>query len=228
MTRSKRRRSAPYHSPQRHYPSAFVPFYKFFSSDRGKQLVGLALLGATLIFYGPLSRQLLDFNMLDNGEGGPGWHIGEIQSDRQQLRSKRTLSEARIYALEIVNRDRHLNGLAPLKEDPLLSLAAQHHAEDMLTRQFYDHINPDGEDPSDRFQAVGGQTGAGENISEWQLNGSANAYLAYGLVEKLQQGWMYSDGHRANLLNLDYQTFGYGIAISADAQEVYAVQLFSF
>jgi len=26
----------------------------------------------------------------------------------------------------------------------------------------------------------------------------------------------------------DCQTFGYGIAISADAQEVYAVQLFSF
>jgi len=98
----------------------------------------------------------------------------------------------------------------------------------MLIRQFYDHINPDGQTPSDRFKAVGGKIGAGENIARWNQNGSANAYLSYGLVEKLQNGWMYSDGHRANLLKPDYKTFGYGIVISDDEQEMYAVQLFSF
>lgn len=125
-----------------------------------------------------------------------------------------------------MNRDRQVNGLPPLVEDPLLSLATQRHAEDMLRRQFYDHVNPDGQNPSDRFMAVGGQVGAGENIM--QQVGGVPTTLSYGLVEEYQKGWMYSPGHRENLLAAHYTTFGYGIVENPLGTEIYAVQMFSF
>ena len=52
--------------------------------------------------------------------------------------------------------------------------------------------------------------------------------LSLGLVEEYQKGWMYSPGHRENLLTADYTTFGYGIVANALGTEIYAVQMFSF
>jgi uncharacterized protein YkwD len=193
---------------------------------RGQQVLGCILLSAALLWYLPQSRQPDFFLSLDNGDGGPGWVIGKVQTERHELGKERALPELQRYALQLVNRDRQLNGLSTLTEDPLLSLAAQRHAEDMLTRQFYAHVNPDGQNPSDRFQAVGGQQGAGENISQWK--GGRYTHASFGLVEELQKGWMYSDGHRQNLLTPDYKTFGYGVVTARNGQEIYAVQLFSY
>ncbi|MBD0334473.1 MAG: CAP domain-containing protein [Cyanobacteria bacterium Co-bin13] len=150
------------------------------------------------------------------------WQIGQPLDGANSI-NPRTLPELRAYALALVNRDRTLNGLLPLVEDPLLNLAAQRHAEDMLNRQFFAHVNPDGVNPSGRFRAVGGQMGAGENI--YRRTGGTTA-LSYSLAEKAQTGWMESDGHRANLLSLGYQAFGYGIAASPEGDAVYVVQMF--
>ncbi|WP_228038441.1 CAP domain-containing protein [Nodosilinea sp. LEGE 06152] len=136
------------------------------------------------------------------------------------------MPELRALALELVNRDRQVNGLPPLVEDPLLSQVAQEHAEDMLKRQFYDHVNPEGLDPSDRFMATGSNVGAGENIM--QQKGGVPVALSFGLVEEYQKGWMYSPGHRENLLTQHYTSFGYGIVANALGTEIYAVQMFSF
>jgi uncharacterized protein YkwD len=150
------------------------------------------------------------------------WQIGAPLAGANSTEAQ-PLPELRAYALELVNRDRTLNGLLPLVEDPLLSQAAQNHAEDMLARQFFAHVNPDGVNPSGRFRAVGGQMGAGENI--YRRTGGTTA-LSYGLAEKAQTGWMESDGHRANLLSPGYQAFGYGIAASSEGDAVYVVQMF--
>ena len=170
--------------------------------------------------------QLKQLFIQHNGVGGPGWTIGQPQTPARLRLGNRPLPELQALALDLVNRDRQVNGLPPLVEDPLLSLAAQRHAEDMLRRRFYDHVNPDGQDPSDRFMAVGGQVGAGENIM--QQVGGMPMTLSYGLVEEYQKGWMYSPGHRENLLTADYTTFGYGIVANPLGTEIYAVQMFSF
>ncbi|MFN4280925.1 CAP domain-containing protein [Thermosynechococcus sp.] len=47
-------------------------------------------------------------------------------------------------ALQLVNRDRQLNGLPPLIADELLTEVAQRPAEDMLKRQYFSHTNPEG------------------------------------------------------------------------------------
>lgn len=230
MTRHKHRSSARYRQQRPSYRQPGIPksIAQFFSAQQGKRVLGGILLGAALLWYVPQLSQPSYLTTVDNGQGGLDWQIGEVQAEWTELGPKRSLPELRSYAIQLVNRDRQLNGLPPLTEDPLLSLAAQRHAEDMLTRQFYDHVNPDGQDPSDRFRAVGGQNGAGENIMQWKLNGTGYGRLSYRLMEEFQKGWMYSDGHRQNLLLPDYKTFGYGVVISRSGQEIYAVQLFSF
>ena len=229
MTRHKHRSSARYRQRRPSYRRPAIPksITQFFSAQPGKQVLGGILLGAALLWYAPQLSQPSYLTTVDNGQGGLDWQIGEVQAGWTELNPNRSLPELRSYAMQLVNRDRQLNGLLPLTENSLLSLAAQRHAEDMLTRQFYAHVNPDGQDPSDRFRAVGGQDGAGENIMQWELNGTGYGRPSYRLMEEFQKGWMYSDGHRQNLLLRDYKTFGYGVVISRNGQEIYAVQLFS-
>ena len=176
-------------------------------------------LGAVLFYY---SKDYLYFN---NGSGGASWEIGAPQVDITNAHVSRSLQEARVFALKLANRDRLLNGLPLLTEDPLLAHSAQLHAQDMMERQYYAHVTPEGKTPSDRFSEVGGMVGVGENIVEQK--GALGARLTYGLVEQYQKGWMYSDGHRQNLLTPEYRRCGYGIAVNPLTGEVYAVQNFT-
>jgi uncharacterized protein YkwD len=130
----------------------------------------------------------------------------------------------RQIALALVNQDRTRYGRAALRLDARLNEAAQRHAEDMLRRNYFNHYSPEGRSPSDRFAALGGQGGAGENIAVIKAPtlGRIDAqHLAF-----FERQWMKSPGHRKNLLDSRYVYFGFGIAAVGD--RVYAVQLFSF
>jgi uncharacterized protein YkwD len=160
-----------------------------------------------------------------NGNGGKDWKIGEPKATIWNAEDLRSVPELRSFALELVNRDRKINNLSPLVPDPLLSQAAQNHAQDMLYRQYFNHVSPEGQTPRNRFIAVGGSpsVGVGENILKGGVTGLG---LTYGEVEKSQRGWMYSNGHRENLLTPEYKKFGFGIVSGANGQ-IYAVQMFS-
>lgn len=172
-----------------------------------------------LLYY---SENYLYFN---NGSGGTAWQIGTPKVNLTNAHHSRSLVEIRTFALELVNRDRQLNGLTPLLEDPLLAKAAQLHAEDMMRRQYYAHLTPEGKTPSDRFHELGGVGGVGENIM--QQTGVFGARLTYRLIEQYQKEWMYSNGHRQNLLTPEYQRFGYGIVVNPIDGKIYAVQNFA-
>jgi hypothetical protein len=176
-------------------------------------------------FWSELSPQGIFGSGLYNGPGGSDWKIGKPLTNPWSATSLRSMPELRMFALELVNRDRVLNNLSPLVEDPLLSKAAQLHAEDMLERQYFKHVSPDGKTPRDRFIAAGGSSrvGVGENILRGNEKGLG---FTYGKVEAFQRGWMYSNGHRANLLTPEYTRFGYGFVVGAGGQ-TYAVQMFA-
>lgn len=159
-----------------------------------------------------------------NGTGGTGWQIGSSIAHIGNANQTRTPSELRTFALELVNRDRLLNGLPALVETPLLSRSAQGHAEDMMKRNYYDHVTPEGRTPTERYNHIGGTGGVGENIM--YLGSSPTNYLNFGLLERFQRSWMYSNGHRVNLLTPNYRYFGYGIVVDPISREVYAVQNF--
>lgn len=137
----------------------------------------------------------------------------------------RIMEQLRPIALELVNRDRALEGLAPLVEDPLLSSAAELHAIDMANYGYYDHYNANGQGPAERFEALGGSGGVGENIIYTPYGRSEP--LSVQLLEHFQSRWMASPKHRKNLLDSRYTYFGYGIGISPDGKRIYAVQKFA-
>lgn len=88
----------------------------------------------------------------------------------------------------------------PLTADPALRCAARVHTKDMADRGFFDHTNPDGEDPFERMVRAGYMwSNAGENIA----GGGATA-------ESTMQQWMGSPGHCGNIMSGDYEHIGVG------------------
>ena len=104
--------------------------------------------------------------------------------------------------LELVNEERAKEGLGPLKLDEDLCAVAQMHCEDMVKRDFFDHINPDGKSPFDRMKDYGiSYMAAGENIACGQRS-----------PEEVVDSWMNSPGHRANILSKAFGKIGIGYA----------------
>jgi len=118
-----------------------------------------------------------------------------------------------------VNRAREKNGLQPLKENPQLQRVARRHSEDMATRHFAGHRNPDGWDVVDRLRAEGIDEfiAVGENI----FTGKAVGDPAPVAVRE----WLKSAGHRKNLLNPRYTEGGIGIA-GGGTDTIYITQVF--
>lgn len=59
-----------------------------------------------------------------------------------------------IRVTELINAERVKAKLKPLKVDPKLSEIARRHSEDMARRGFFDHLNPDGQGPTERGLAA--------------------------------------------------------------------------
>ncbi|MER5260261.1 sigma-70 family RNA polymerase sigma factor [Streptomyces sp. NPDC002855] len=107
------------------------------------------------------------------------------------------------YSAEVTrlaNAERAKSGCGPLTLNSKLGDAAQGHSDDMAERDFFDHTNPDGEDPGDRVTDAGYKWSTyGENIAAGQRTPAA-----------VMDSWMNSSGHRANILNCSFKEIGIG------------------
>ncbi|MFG2500646.1 sigma-70 family RNA polymerase sigma factor [Streptomyces sp. NPDC048441] len=100
----------------------------------------------------------------------------------------------------LVNVERAKSGCGALTQNSKLGKAAQGHSDDMAERDFFDHTNPDGDDPGDRVTAAGYRWSTyGENIAAGQ-----------GTPAAVMDSWMKSPGHRANILNCSFKEIGIG------------------
>lgn len=129
--------------------------------------------------------------------------------------------------LQLVNEARAAGGscgsmgsfepAGPLTLDARLHCAARKHSQDMAERDYFDHVNPDGEDPFERMAQAGytSYAAAGENIAA----GSDDPALTV-------QGWLDSDGHCANLMNPQYKHLGVGFYEGAGSLTYYWTQTF--
>jgi hypothetical protein len=102
-----------------------------------------------------------------------------------------------------------------------LMTAAQNKANDMAAHDYFSHDTPTGQTPWSFITATGyNYQAAGEN-------------LAYGFSSSssVLSGWMNSPDHRANILDVNYQNVGFGIASSPNYQnkgpEVIIVALYA-
>lgn len=108
--------------------------------------------------------------------------------------------------LSATNAQRTAGGVGSLKANSKLASAAQAKAADMVARDYWAHVTPDGKQPWVFITNAGYQyLAAGEN-------------LAYGFLSSGDTitGWMNSPSHRTNLMNSDFTEVGFGMANSAD------------
>ncbi len=95
------------------------------------------------------------------------------------------------HIVALTNESRRQAGLPPVTVDDRLEAAAKAKLFDMLKQDYFDHRTPDGRQPWSFMQAAGYRYQvAAENLAK-----------GYDNEPELQQAWMKSRGHRANILN---------------------------
>ena len=111
-------------------------------------------------------------------------------------------SSAQNYINEVavlINQERTAQGLNPLQTVPVLNQAAEIRSQELIT--LFSHTRPDGRSCSTVLND--------KNIS-WHTTGENIAY-GYSTPEAVMTGWMNSPGHRANILNADFDSVGIGV-----------------
>jgi uncharacterized protein YkwD len=100
-----------------------------------------------------------------------------------------------------VNQHRVSVGCPELDWNGDVGAVAQAHSEDMVARDYFDHVNPDGDSPFDRLRDAGiSYSAAAENIA-----------YGYSSADAVLAGWLASPGHRANIENCSLTEHGVGL-----------------
>jgi uncharacterized protein YkwD len=121
-----------------------------------------------------------------------------------------TIAKATSATLCLLNRERAARDLRPLKLDRRLNGAALAHSRDMVRKRYFEHNSLDGRTPFQRMLATryvpkGASWTLGENIGWGTLSLAQPAAVV--------RAWMKSPGHRANILNPQFEEIGIGIAV---------------
>ena len=106
--------------------------------------------------------------------------------------------------LKQVNAQRAKNGKSALTLNQFLCASARVRASEIAKDGCFSHTRPDG---SGCFTAISGVSyrTAGENIA-------MGTWGYYG-VDEIMDGWMNSEGHRANILNGNFSEVGFGCVV---------------
>src|SRR5262245_46991266 len=119
------------------------------------------------------------------------------------------LSDAEKGLLSAINNERRKESITELKATAKLMAAARIHARNMAAADMGAHqlkdVREEGRTPEDRMKHVGYRGfDWGENVA-W----------GYSRAEQVTEGWMSSEGHRTNMLNVDFEEVGLGAARGA-------------
>jgi uncharacterized protein YkwD len=145
--------------------------------------------------------------------GDVTYHIRPFRENTHVIREIRfpsrspesALAEVEPYSAEqevavLVNQERDIENLSPLKWNDQLFAAARGHSVDMAVQNYFNHISLDGRTFDQRIVNAGYQYSAcGENIA-----------AGYSTPQAVMNGWMASSGHRANILSTSYCDLGVG------------------
>jgi uncharacterized protein YkwD len=101
--------------------------------------------------------------------------------------------------IQWTNAQRAKYGLSPLRENARLNVSAAVKAEDMFEKQYFAHESPSG---------LGVKDLADDVAYDFILIGENLALGNFEDDQTLVQAWMDSPGHRANILNANYQEIG--------------------
>ncbi len=118
------------------------------------------------------------------------------------------------YMLDLINAERTSRGLSELQLELNLNESSEVHSEWMLAVDVFSHTGSGGSSAGQRMDAAGfdfsGGWGWAENIAFQSIRGAAGYEDD---VADLHEGLMNSSGHRANILNPNYEAIGIGVEI---------------
>lgn len=114
---------------------------------------------------------------------------------------------AKLFSL--VNRDRKVNGVAPLKYSLELEQSATYKCNDMVDKDYFSHTSPDGLEVADFVDKYSSYETAAENLGRY-----------FKSVDQLQKAWMDSPKHREAILDARYSEIGLAICGSSNEAAV--------
>ncbi len=118
---------------------------------------------------------------------------------------QRSHQGAAVYSsvvVDLTNKDRVAEGLPPLTLSPQLEAAARLKVNDMVKNSYFAHTSPDGLTPWHWFEEAGYSfLFAGENLA-----------IDFKDSQKLEDAWLRSPTHRANILSPRFSEMGVATA----------------
>ena len=124
------------------------------------------------------------------------------------------LNRTRELTLCLLNEQRARYGLAPLRSEVRLQLAAQRYVGDMVERRFFDHTDPGGLAPEDRILMAGYPSN-----NAWTGENLAYGTGPEGSPAQIVDRWMHSQGHKENIMRSTFTEIGIGVAFEVPKQE---------
>jgi uncharacterized protein YkwD len=109
----------------------------------------------------------------------------------------------------LINRERAEHGELPLQTNADLQRAAESHASELITVDYFAHVAPDGETPVERIEG----TGYIPSPYDGYVIGENLAWGTYSLSTPaaIVAAWIASPGHLANILETQYTETGIAI-----------------
>ncbi|MFN3209858.1 MAG: CAP domain-containing protein [Roseovarius sp.] len=132
--------------------------------------------------------------------------------------------------LDLINAERAARGIDPLTLELRLNDASEDHSAWMDDALVFSHTGAGGSDPGDRMRDAGfvfsGSWTWGENIAMQSERGAPG--LSDDVID-LHNSLMNSSGHRANILNPNFEVIGIGIEVGDNRgfDAVYVTQAFA-
>lgn len=123
--------------------------------------------------------------------------------------TQENIETVRTATLCLVNAERARYGEPALINNVHLSEAATAHSYDMVARNYFEHVSPDGQTLLTRVRAS-------KFIPSSRVGYSLGENIAWGTLwlatpRSIVKAWMASPGHRANILTRGYRYSGIGI-----------------
>ena len=163
-------------------------------------LLGAAVCAGVVLLSGPRSALLEneeEFLIPDENVPMSALPAEEVPEEGEDWREG--LDPAVEEVLQLVNERRVQEGLEALELDPALCAAAQVRAEECVGT--FSHTRPDGSSYKTALADQGVEnTYVGENVA-----------TGYQNAQRVMEGWMKSEGHKANILNPSYRRIGIGL-----------------
>jgi uncharacterized protein YkwD len=123
--------------------------------------------------------------------------------------------------LEKTNEIRKSQGKLSLVQNDEMDALATLHSENMVTYDFFDHVDHEGKTPAKRADALSySWTSIAENIGQvpWfeNVSGCGDTRSAEAISSCVVAGWENSPGHYTNMIG-DYAELGVDIAFTKDS-----------